>query len=114
LVPINDLIGRERTGMGTPDDVPERGDLVQVSWVDIYEDPTGDPDSAKLKGPRVSYGLYWGTREDRGIPCVVTTTTLDNGDQSQQGFCIYPTAVVLSLKVVKRTRKRKKNAGIPA
>jgi hypothetical protein len=83
---------------------PERGDLVQIDWVDIYEDPTGDPNKAALKR-RTSYALFWDRREDTdGIEVIVTTTTIDDDAPSQQGYCIYPAACVLALKVIKRSR----------
>lgn len=81
-----------------------RGDVVSVTWVDIYEDVTGDPAVAQL-AKRVSFGLYWGTSTSYGVPCIVTTTTLDQDVRGQSGFCIYPTSCVVDLKVVKRVRR---------
>lgn len=77
-----------------------------MEWVDIYEDATGNPDTAKL-ARRTSYGLFWGKRDDAGIPVIVTTTTLDADGPSQQGFCIYPEACVRGLKVIKRAQKKR-------
>ena len=85
---------------------PSRGDLVEVTWVDIYEDATGNPDTAKL-ARRITYGLFWEERLDGDVPVLVTTTTLDKDGPAQQGYCIYPRACVVSLKVIKRARRRK-------
>jgi hypothetical protein len=83
----------------------ERGDLCEIHWVDINEEPVGDPNKAGLSH-RVSYGLYWSHIEEQGIPCIVTTTTTDPSDLSgQQGYCIYPEACVTSLTVVRKARK---------
>lgn len=85
-----------------------------MEWVDVIENPVGDPEKAEL-AKRVSYGLYWGTRTSRGIECLVTTTTIDEGEDSGQcGYCIYPKGWVLSVQVVKRARRargRKKDGG---
>ncbi len=84
---------------------PSRGDLVQIDWVDIYEDPTGDPDKASLKR-RTSYALFWDRKVDEGsgVEVVVTTTTFDDDAPTQQGYCIYPAACIVELKVIKRVR----------
>jgi hypothetical protein len=86
---------------------PERGDVVCVSWVDIYEDATGNPDAAKL-ARRTSYGIFWDRRQEDGIPTIITTTTLDSDGPQQQGFCVYPAACVVSIKVIKRARRARK------
>jgi hypothetical protein len=84
---------------------PVRGDLVQLDWVDIYEDPVGDPEKATLKR-RSSYALFWERRLDAsGMEVVITTTTIDEDAPSQQGYCIYPAACVVGLKVIKRARR---------
>lgn len=85
---------------------PERGDVVCVSWVDIYEDATGNPDAAKL-ARRTSYGLYWDRRQDDGLDVIVTTTTIDTDGPQQQGFCVYPAACVRTLKIIKRARRKR-------
>ncbi len=84
---------------------PARGDLVQIDWVDIYEDPTGDPEKAVLKR-RKSYAVFWDRRPDEsGTEAIVTTTTIDEDAPAQQGFCIYPAACVLGMRVIKRARR---------
>jgi hypothetical protein len=85
---------------------PVRGDVVQLDWVDIYEDPVGDPEKAALKR-RTSYALFWERRADpaTGIDVIITTTTIDEDASSQQGYCIYPAACVVGLNVIKHTRK---------
>lgn len=88
---------------------PERGDLVEIIWSDIYEDATGNPENAKLSR-RTSYGLYWSAREDDSIPVIITTTTIDSDGPAQQGFCIYPVACVRKITVIKKARKGGKRA----
>jgi hypothetical protein len=83
---------------------PVRGDLLEVHWVDIAEDTLGDPDKADL-ARRVSYGLFWDKKDVMGIPCTVTTTTLDPTELvGQSGWCIYPDACIIALKIVRRVR----------
>ena len=86
---------------------PTRGDLVEVAWVDIYEDPTGNPDGAKLLR-RTSYAVFWDRVSDGVVPCIVTTSTVDPRGPENQGYCIYPAACVLSLKVIKPARRSRK------
>lgn len=86
---------------------PARGDVVRVEWVDIYEDPTGDPAHATLSH-RSSCGMYYGESESHGVPVVVTTTTEDKDGDEHSGFCCYPKACVLALHVVKRKARAKK------
>ncbi len=86
---------------------PERGDLLEVVWLDIQEDVTGDPDAASL-ARRTSYGLFWDRRENNGVPAVITTTTLDEDLAGQNGYCIYPQAVIVGFKIIKRGRRAPK------
>jgi hypothetical protein len=88
-----------------------RGDVIRVSWCDIQEDSTGDPDLAHL-ARRVSYGVFWARRKDQGVDVLVTTTTLDADGSQQQGSCCYPLACVLSMTVVKRARRSRRHGAI--
>lgn len=90
-------MGRAKAG-------PGRGDLVRVDWVDILEDGNGDPKEARL-ARRTSYGIYWSEAADGGIPCIVTTTTIDEFD-GQQGYCIYPKACVVAVRIIRRNRRK--------
>lgn len=84
-----------------------RGDLIDVQWVDINEDPVGDPvDAAVL--PRLSVGYFWGLAESHGVKCLVTTTTMDKDGSEQSGYCIYPLSVVLRIRSIRKKRRRKK------
>lgn len=80
---------------------PAKGDLVRVDWLDIQEDPTGDPDDATLQR-RSSFGLYWERRRDDGHPVLVTTTTVDEHGASESGYCIYPLACIRKVRVIRR------------
>jgi hypothetical protein len=84
-----------------------RGDLLRVEWVDISEDPVGNPGTAQL-ARRTSYGLFWGLQESFGFPCLVTTTTVDHDVQGQNGYTIYPLGCIRDLQVIKRTRRTRK------
>ena len=81
-----------------------RGDVLRVEWVDIAEDPLGNPALASL-ARRASYGLYWGLQESHGLPCLVTTTTVDHDVSGQNGYVIYPLGCVRGVEVIKRTRR---------
>lgn len=83
----------------------ERGDPIGIDWADVYENPTGDPNSAVL-AKRHSIGYFWGKGEDRGIPVIITTTTIDEIDGSQ-GYCIYPVVLILQIREIKRKRRKR-------
>lgn len=86
---------------------PQRGDVVEVVLVDGREDPIGDPGQAQLhRATRCA--LYWGAIQSHGIAALVLTTTHDDEGSEQSGYAIYPLASVLSVKVVKRPRRKKK------
>jgi len=86
---------------------PKTGDLVEIQWVDVYEDPVGSPAEA-LPCLRISYGIYFAKREMEvggwKLPFIITTTTLDETGPQQSGYCIYPEGVVLDVKVVRKCR----------
>jgi hypothetical protein len=85
---------------------PRRGDVVEVDWLDIAEDPVGDPRKAEI-ARRKSVGCYWGWKNQHGRRVLVTTTTKDAEDlQHSSGYCAYPWSVVLGLKILKREGKR--------
>jgi len=80
-----------------------RGDLIKVTWLDIQEDPVGDPNGAR-PSERVTYGLFW-AQEVRGqVECLVTTTTIDNDSPHQSGYCVYPIGCILTMDVIKRAK----------
>jgi hypothetical protein len=90
-----------------------RGDLIEVHWSDICEEPTGDPDEAEVY-PRVSVGYFWARKASkRGMPVLVTTTTIDKDEEtSQSGWCAYPESVITRIKSIRKKRRpRKKKEG---
>ena len=89
-----------------------KGDLLQIDWVDIFENSVGDPRTAKL-ARRTSFGLLWEVGDDEGVPVIVTTTTIDK-DPGQEGFCIYPLSCVTSVEVVKKARGKGRKPKPPA
>lgn len=86
---------------------PLKGDLIEVHWLDIYEDVQGDPTKATLY-KRISVGFFWEEKEDNGIPVIVTTTTIDK-DSADSGYVIYPRCCVTQIKVIRRKRRSKKD-----
>jgi len=86
----------------------QRGDYVEIHWIDIQESPAGDPAEAYL-AQRKSLGVFWEYKDESGVPVLVTTTTVDaDGETGQTGWCIYPTACVQSIRTIRRARKPKK------
>lgn len=90
-----------------------RGDLIEVTWLDIFEDSIGNPDKAEV-AHRVSFGLYWAQITQHDHPILITTTTIDNKDDASSGFCAYPLGVVISLKIIKRAKKPRARRVKPA
>ena len=80
-----------------------RGDVISITWVDIYEDPVGNPDTAK-PAERVSLGRFWAQEERGGVSCLITSTTIDPDGPAQQGYCVYPMGCVVKIDIIKRHR----------
>jgi hypothetical protein len=80
---------------------PAKGDLIRVDWLDIREDPVGDPDAAHL-ARRSTFGLFWERRTDDGVRVLVTTTTADEDNDLSVGYCIYPLCCVVRIRVLRR------------
>lgn len=91
-------------------DPPLKGDLIEVHWVDIAEDSSGTPNEASL-ARRVSVAYYWEEKLDKGIPVLVTTTTIEKDEVTNSGYCIYPFACVTQLRVIRRKRRKKEKNG---
>ena len=87
----------------------EQGTVIKVHWLDIYEDSVGDTRRAEL-GLRISLSLFWETKESHGVPCLITTNTIDK-DPSQQGWCCTPLALIPKIEVIKRPKKNAKKTG---
>ncbi len=82
-----------------------RGDEIKVHWVDVHENPVGDPDYPTIPY-RKSLGIFWAYQVLRGVECLVTTTTEDE-ETHDSGFCAYPLGVVVKIEVSKKKRGRK-------
>lgn len=79
-----------------------KGDLIEVQWLDIYEDLTGDPDKGDVY-QRVSIGYFWSIRAGQhGVSVFVTTTTMDGDENGQNGYCAYPASCVAKVKMIRR------------
>ena len=81
-----------------------QGTLLSVEWLDINEDPVGSPTVADL-AVRTTYTLFWAAQDSYGIPCIVTTNTIDSASEHQQGWCCTPLACVSRIEVIRRPRK---------
>lgn len=83
---------------------PKRGDRVEVVWLDICEDSIGNPDDATCLH-RVSIAYFWDRRtvDYAGLKAdlVVTCTTLDSDNHTQQGWTSYPAGTVLGIRVLR-------------
>ena len=75
----------------------KRGDRVDVFWVDLCEDPNGDPRKAGLweRGPTTA--RFWGSTNSHGMRCGVFSSTYEPKDPSQQGYFILPWRLVLKV-----------------
>lgn len=79
----------------------KRGDLVEVHWVDITEDPVGDLIKADVF-ERVSIGYFWEIKRTSHCASVlVTTTTLDSTIE-QSGWCAYPIGCVQDIRIIRK------------
>lgn len=83
---------------------PERGDLVEVHWLDINEDSNGDTAKATLCR-RISVSYFWEFKDDHGVPVLVTCTTIDADSTVDQGWCAFPRTCITGLYVIRRARK---------
>lgn len=86
----------------------KQGDLIEVHWSDVSEDPVGDVKKASVV-ERISFGIFWEVKEQNGITLLVTTTTLDKADMGQSGYCAYPLGMVREIKLIRRGKRGKKN-----
>lgn len=85
-----------------------RGDLIQVKWMDITEDPVGNPDKP-VPSHRHSIGLFWGRGVSGGLPVLVTTTTLEMDEAiDSSGYCAYPEGAIVEVRMIKRKRRPRK------
>jgi len=84
-----------------------RGDLVEVHWVDITEDPVGDPSKAELP-LQINIGYFYEKKMSRDMPIIVTTTSVISDDQS--GYAVYPECIVVRIKMIRKKRRPKKKS----
>jgi hypothetical protein len=84
----------------------KRGDLIEVKWLDITEDPVGNPSEAKLP-TRHSVGYFWGATEST----FTTTMTMDDDVEEQSGYCIYPLGVIVGIKRIRKGKGKKYASG---
>jgi len=85
-----------------------RGDLIEVKWLDITEDPVGNPSEARLP-TRHSVGYFWGATEST----FTTTMTMDDDVEEQSGYCIYPLGVIVGVKRIRKGKGKRYASGRP-
>ncbi len=82
----------------------KRGDLVDVTWVDITEDAHGHPSKITpevLTHTWRFYGSKTFTREGVKIPCTLFTSSKPKDDEYYHAIVI-PKAVILSVRPASR------------
>jgi 5-methylcytosine-specific restriction endonuclease McrA len=92
------------------------GDLIQIVWADVLEDPTGPVEEAKV-ATRTTYGVFCHRKRGMGgaPPYLVVSNTLDDPETgNQSGWTAFPEGMLLSVKFVrgrsnKRAHKRNKD-----
>ena len=78
---------------------PRRGDVIEIDWLDIYEDATGDPRKAQ-PARRQTVARFFGWRP--GI--LVTTNTVETTTApGQEGYCAYPRGCVTGIRLIETT-----------
>lgn len=86
----------------------EQGDIIEVHWWDIMEDPTGNPNKPAMV-ERATIARFWNWTSQSGTDWLVTTTTLDPDGPEQQGYCVYPKGCIKSIEVPRKKRGRRKH-----
>lgn len=85
----------------------DRGDRVEIEWLDIYQSPNDPPENAQLFVQH-QIGFWWGEKESEGIPCTVITQ-YSNSESSQDGFTCIPSALVRSVRKLRKPAKKVKS-----
>lgn len=84
----------------------ERGDRLEITWVDVVESPVGDTGEASLI-ERTTIGYFWEYKASFKVNCMVLTTTLDTDGSHQQGWLCLPQSLITSARRLPRPRKGK-------
>lgn len=77
------------------------GDPVIVTWLDISSDAVGDPKKARLFTRRTVgiFERYCIQKYDKKrVKVLICKTTMDEDDDSQSGYDVYPVSVVLKVQ----------------
>ena len=73
--------------------------IVEVGWVDIMEDNTGDPRTSNVV-LRHTLGRVWDVKRKDGVDLLTLTFTVDPDGPEQSGWICIPTSVVRDLKII--------------
>lgn len=78
---------------------------MEVEWLDIVEDPVGDPRDAR-PAERLTIGYWVGyrgivTKSGEKVRVAVTTTTKEE-PASQSGWCCYPAGAIKRMWPLRR------------
>lgn len=73
--------------------------IVEVGWIDICEEPTGDPRNSYVV-LRHTLGRVWDVKRKKGSELITLTFTMDPDGPDQSGWICIPACVVKDLKVI--------------
>ena len=76
------------------------GALVRTQWLDIVEDPTGNPEKSSVVR-RNTYGLFHSLRKGPEGYILTLTFTRDPDGSEQSGWICFPLSVIKELEVIK-------------
>jgi hypothetical protein len=74
--------------------------IVDVGWVDICEDSTGDPRSSYVV-LRHTIGRVWGVKRKDKMDLLTLTFTSDPDGPDQSGWICIPTALIREYEVIR-------------
>lgn len=88
----------------------ERWTIIEVSWVDIVEDNTGNAEAAYLV-TRNTLGRVWELKKSEGVNVLVLTFTKDPDGPDQSGWICIPVSVIRHIDVIRKEEKNGKIQG---
>lgn len=81
----------------------KRDTIVEVGWLDICEDNTGDPRLSHVV-LRKTLGRVWGVKRFEGTDVLTLTFTKDSDGPEQAGWICMPVSVSKEVRVVEETK----------
>jgi hypothetical protein len=74
--------------------------IVEVGWLDIVEDNTGDPQKSHIV-KRNTLGRIWGVKRYDGVYVLTLTFTQDPDGPEQAGWICIPCSVIRTVEVIR-------------